>query len=140
MAHIKDVRFSHVGKREGCTCDKCGQWLTNIWTVEFQEGEKLNFGIDCYEKHILGKLNDYGKKEMKKVLKSIEEHDRLFNEIKSGENTKLVLKEWESYQYWQAYWKDKTIEEWKTWMINEVLPERKAKDDKEIGRFKKINF
>lgn len=140
MAHLKKVNFSHVKKEEGCMCDNCGQWITNIVTVTFEEGESLHFGVDCYEKRISGKLNSFGKKEMNKVLKTIKEHDRLLAELKSGKDTALVLKQWESYRYWQGYWNDKSIDEWKSWMINDVIPKWIEKDEKEFERFRKINF
>jgi len=140
MAHIEDIRFDHVGKNEGCMCDNCGAWLTNIWTVKFREGESLHFGMDCFDKRIKGKLNAFGKKEMQKVLKRIQEHSELLNQLKQDEVTETVQKEWESYRYWQKYWKDKTFEEWKTWMIEEVLPDRLEADRKVLAKFEKINF
>ena len=140
MAHIEDIRFDHVGKNEGCMCDNCGAWLTNIWTVKFREGESLHFGMDCFDKRIKGKLNTFGKKEMQKALKRIQEHSELLNQLKQDEVTETVQKEWESYRYWQEYWKDKTFEEWKTWMIEEVLPDRLEADRKALAKFEKINF
>ena len=72
MAHIKKISFSSVNVREGCTCDRCGQWIKNIWTVDFLEGFSMNYGIDCFEKLCKsGRLSDYGMKLMKKALKSI---------------------------------------------------------------------
>ena len=140
MAYIEDIRFDHVGKNEGCMCDNCGAWLTNIWTVKFREGESLHFGMDCFDKRIKGKLNAFGKKEMQKVLKLIQEHSELLNQLKQDEVTETVQKEWESYRYWQEYWKDKTFEEWKEWMIEEVLPDRLEADRKALAKFEKINF
>lgn len=141
MAHIKRIQFDHVNnKNEGCLCDNCGQWITNIWTVSFQEGESLHFGIDCFDKHINGKLSAYGKKEMKKILKKIQKHSKLLDELKQDEITEDVQKEWESFRYWQKYWEDKTIDEWKKWMIEETVPHWLEADDKELARFKKINF
>lgn len=140
MAHIEDIRFDHVGKNEGCMCDNCGAWLTNIWTVKFREGESLHFGMDCFDKRIKGKLNSFGKKEMQKALKRIQEHSELLNELKQDEVTETVQKEWESYKYWQEYWQDKPFEEWKQWMIEEVLPDRLETDKKALAKFEKINF
>lgn len=140
MAHIEDIRFDHVGKNEGCMCDNCGAWLTNIWTVKFREGESLHFGMDCFDKRIKGKLNAFGKKEMQKALKRIQEHSELLNELKQDEVTETVQKEWESYKYWQEYWQDKPFEEWKRWMIEEVLPDRLEADRKALAKFEKINF
>lgn len=140
MAHIKDISFAHVGKMEGCLCDNCGQWISNIWTVSFQEGENLHFGTDCFDKRIKGKLNAFGKKEMQKILKRIQEHSDLLNQLKQDEITEDVQKEWDGYRYWQDHWKDKTIDEWKKWMIEEVLPHWLESDKKELVKFEKINF
>ena len=140
MAHIEDIRFDHVGKAEGCMCDNCGAWLTNIWTVKFREGEYLHFGMDCFNKRIKGKLNAFGKKEMQKVLQRIQEHSELLNQLKQDEVTETVQKEWDSYRYWQEYWQDKPFEEWKAWMIEEVLPDRLEADRKALAKFEKINF
>lgn len=141
MAHIKYIRFDHVENKEnGCECDNCGQWIKNIWTVTFQEGESLHFGIDCYNKRINGKLSKFGKREMNRILKHIKETYELLEELQQEETTEKVLNEWEKYKYWQTYWQDKTFEEWKTWMLSEVLPNRLENENKELERFKKINF
>jgi hypothetical protein len=140
MARIEEIRFDHVGKAEGCMCDHCGAWITNIWTVKFREGESLHFGTDCFDKRIKGKLNAFGKKEMQKVLKRIQDHSELLNQLMQDEVTETIQKEWDSYRYWQDYWKDKTFEEWKSWMIEEVLPNRLEADKKALAKFEKINF
>lgn len=140
MAHIEEIMFDHVGKNEGCMCDNCGAWLTNIWTVKFREGESLHFGMDCFNKRIKGKLSAFGKKEMQKVLKRIQEHSELLNHLMQDAVTEDVQKEWESYKYWQDYWKDKPFKEWKGWMIEEVLPARLEEDRKALAKFEKINF
>ena len=85
MAHIEEIRFDHVSKAEGCMCDNCGAWLTNIWTVKFREGESLHFGIDCFDKRIRGKLNAFGKKEMQKVQKRIQWHSEELNHLMQEE-------------------------------------------------------
>ena len=72
MAHIKSISFSSVSTNYGCTCDRCGQWIKNIWTVKFDDGISMNFGIDCFEKLCKsGKLTRYGEKLMRDTLKSI---------------------------------------------------------------------
>lgn len=140
MAHIQRISFSHVGKKEGCLCDNCGQYLTNIWTVTFQEGESLNFGIDCFDKRIRGKLTAFGKKEMNKILKKIQRAEEFLAQLKKDEITEDVMKEWENIRYWQKYWEDKTIDEWKKWEIEEVIPKRLESARKELEKFQKINF
>lgn len=140
MAHIEEIRFDHVGKAEGCMCDNCGMWITNIWTVKFREGESLHFGTDCFDKRIKGKLNAFGKKEMQKVMKRIQAHSEELNQLMQEEVPEEIQKEWESFKYWQEYWRDKTFEEWKQWMIETVLPDRLESDRKALAKFEKINF
>ena len=87
MAHIKRVDFNTVGRNEGCLCDNCGQYIRNIWTIEFVEGESLHFGIDCYRKHIFGRLSDYGKKEMRRIMRDIEFWEKKAVDYRSGKMT-----------------------------------------------------
>jgi hypothetical protein len=77
---------------------------------------------------------------MQKVLKRIQDHSELLNQLMQDEVTETIQKEWDSYRYWQDYWKDKTFEEWKSWMIEEVLPNRLEADKKALAKFEKINF
>lgn len=139
MAHIKRIGYSHVHKSEGCLCDNCGQFITNIVTVTFAEGEQLHFGTDCYNKRIVGKLNAFGRKELNRIMKGIKEHSILLNDLQKDEPTALVQKEWESYKRWQTAWADRPFEEWKSWMIPTVTGWLE-KDNKELEKFKKINF
>ena len=84
MAHIKSISFAAVSTNYGCTCDKCGKWIKNIWTVNFDDGISMNFGIDCYEKmYKSGKLTKAGVKAMKDALKSIEYYTKCREEWES---------------------------------------------------------
>lgn len=66
MAHIKEIRFTHVGRNEGCLCDKCGQYIQNIVTVEFTDGITFDYGQDCFKKlYDNSKLTEFGKKLMR---------------------------------------------------------------------------
>ena len=81
MAHIKHINFAHVGRNEGCLCDKCGQYIQNIVYVDYDDGifAKLYNG---------GKLSTYGVKLMKKALKAIEAHSKQL--LFPGENRKYT--------------------------------------------------
>ena len=48
MAKIEKIYFQRVGKNEGCSCDKCGQYITNIWTVRYKGSADIHFGMDCF--------------------------------------------------------------------------------------------
>lgn len=139
MAFIKKVDFQKVGRYEGCTCDRCGQYIQNIWTVTYKDGVIMNFGIDCFSKLNGEKLNAYGMKMMKDALKHIEDHKEGFEAEK--------LKTEETDQKWkyiqqdkEDYWFGRPYEEYHKWMIEEWWPERFKEDQKKIDRFNKVNF
>lgn len=135
MAHIKRVDFNTVGRNEGCLCDNCGQYIRNIWTVEFVEGESLHFGIDCYRKHIMGRLSDYGKKEMRRIMRDIEFWEKKASDYRSGKMTTE-----NDQSYWYFHYKTMSYEEYVEWMLNELIPCRIEKANKELDKFKKIDF
>lgn len=140
MAHIKKITFATVGQNEGCTCDRCGQYIKNIWTVQFAEGLTMNYGIDCFEKLCkTGHLSDYGKKLMKKSLKSISNiYLRMQEQAEMTETTDIS---------WQVKQMDKTdawygepYEEYKRWMLEEFWTYRLEKENENIEKFKNVNF
>lgn len=144
MAQIRRITFNHVGKQEGCLCDRCGQYIQNVWTVDYADGITAHFGIDCFE--ILNKqsgLSSYGKKELNKALKSIQKHQELFEQEKAlTEETDI---RWHNIQHpfeWESkdYWYGKKWEDYHEWMLNEFFGRRFEDDQKQIDRFKKVNF
>ena len=65
MAYIKRISFAHVGRNEGCLCDRCGQYIQNIVTVDYADGVRINYGRDCFDKlYKSGRLNAQGVKLM----------------------------------------------------------------------------
>lgn len=46
MAKIKAVDFYKAGSQDGCLCDRCGQYIRNIWKVQYADGTTVRFGID----------------------------------------------------------------------------------------------
>lgn len=143
MAHIKKISFSRVGKQEGCTCDRCGQYIRNIWTVEYTEGICMNYGLDCWEKIYKEGLNKQGEKILRKAMKSIEKYEDSLAKYTSGE---LTAENDESYKVTQAdwnkddYWHGRTFEEYRDWMITEFFPSRISGAQKELQKFSKVNF
>ena len=141
MARIKSMNFSSVGKNEkGCVCDKCGQYIRNIWTVKFDDGISMNYGIDCFAKlRNTGNLSSYGEKLLKKSMKRLEGISELTEIIKNR-------KPEDDYQYQQnqndklSPWYQVDYEEYRKWWLNEVIPERIADIQKDIDRFKNVNF
>lgn len=143
MSHIKKIRFASVGKKEGCICDRCGQYIRNIWSVDYEEGFTVNYGIDCWEKvYKGGKLNQYGEKMMRKAMKSIKEWEQLKTKWQNGEM------DYQENEYsWQQHkqdklspWYDKTFAEYKEWMINEFIQYRIECAQEELKKFSKVDF
>lgn len=143
MAHIKSISFESVGKNEGCTCDRCGQYIRNIWTVEYTEGLRMNYGLDCWEKVYKEGLNKQGARNLKKVMDSIKSYEERLAQYISGE---LSEETDESYKVTQADWnKDncwygKSFEEYKKWMVTDFFPYRISEKQKELAKFSKVNF
>lgn len=141
MAYIKRINFAHVGRNEGCLCDKCGQYIQNIVYVDYDDGLRINYGQDCFAKlYNGGKLTAHGVTLMKKAIKSIKKHSKQLEDYKSG---KMTAENDIAYQYDQTsggYWKGKPYEEYRQWMIEEWFPKRFEEDQKLVDRFAKVNF
>lgn len=146
MAHIKRISFAHVGRNEGCLCDRCGQYIQNIVTVTYSDGLILNYGQDCFDKLWKGsKLTSYGQKLFKKALKNAKAHQEAYQKYVNGT---MTAENDLSYQWNQnsadygssSYWYGKPYEEYRKWMIEEVFPMRFEEDQKELDRFSKVNF
>lgn len=141
MAHIVSINFAHTSKNQGCTCDRCGQWITNIWSVKWDDGLVINFGMDCFDKLLKNnKLSAYGMKLMHKALKSLERHQRELDAYVSGKMNADNDNQYKYDQEYGGYWQGRPYEEFRDWMINEWFPQRFKEDQKEIDRFSKINF
>lgn len=141
MSHIKAIRFNSVGRNEGCTCDRCGQYIRNIWSVEYKEGFTVNYGLDCWEKvYKAGKLNQYGEKEIRKIMKSIKAYEENLAKFVNGEMTE----ENSGWKYDQqdenSAWYGEPFEKYKEWMINEFFPYRIGEEQKRLAKFSKIDF
>lgn len=143
MAHIKQISFARVGEKEGCTCDRCGQYIRNIWTVEYTEGLRMNYGLDCWEKVYKDGLNKQGAKILKKIMDSIKSYEERLARYVSGE---LSEETDESYKVTQAdwnrddFWYGKSFGEYKNWMVTDFLPYRISDKQKELAKFSKVNF
>lgn len=144
MARITKIMFARVGKQEGCLCDRCGQYIRNIWTVNYADGVTMNFGIDCFE--ALAKesaLTTYGIKTLKKALKRIADYQDLLDAEKAKtEETDLRYQETQITYEWKDkdYWFGKPWAEYHKWMIDVFYPMRIADAQKEIARFRNVNF
>ena len=141
MARIKSINFSHTDRIHGCMCDRCGQWLQNIWTVEFSSGDTINFGIDCFNKMTQGKLTDYGKKLLKKSLDRLKKWQ---TELKKWQDGEYTAENCESYQFEQQfpdhYFYGKSFDEYKEFQITQWIPARIECARKDIEKFSRIEF
>ena len=137
MARIKNIHFERVGEKEGCTCDRCGQYIRNIWTVDYLEGFSVHYGLDCWEKvYKNGTLSQAGEKLIKKTMKSIQHYEEMLMKWKSGEMDEEGRHNFSA----SGAWEGSTFEEYKEWMINDLLPYRLEDAQKELKRFGKIDF
>lgn len=143
MAHIKAIHFQSVGRAEGCTCDRCGQYIQNIWTVEYKEGLKINYGVDCWLKVKKQGLDSYNRKKLAKIEKSIEAYERQLARYINGE---LTAENDEAYKIQQADWNEnsawhgESFESWREWHIKEFYPYRIELEQKELEKFGKIDI
>lgn len=141
MAYIKKINFEHVGKNEGCLCDRCGAYIRNIVSVEFTDGVKVNYGQDCFEKlYKSSKLNSVGISLMKKTLKRIDHYTVKLESYVNGEINEENDESYKTEQMFDGYWKGRPYEEYKDFMINEFLPERFKECQKDVDRFSKVRF
>lgn len=146
MAHIKNISYAHVGKHEGCLCQRCGQYIVNIITVHYADGTNIDMGMDCFKKvEETGRLSEYGKKLFNKAVRNAKRHHEEYNKYISGEITAETDLSWKSYEnpwnkdcYWGVHHDD--YEAYKRWMIDEWYPQRFREDEKEFAKFGKINF
>ena len=144
MAKIKEINFSSVGRMMGCTCDKCGQYIQNIWTVTFTDGVRMNYGIDCFRKLCAtGNLSDYGKKLMNKALKSLKHwQEKLEAEKLLTEETDVGYQRTQEHVDWKSddYWYGKPWAEYHEWMLTQWYPQRFKEEQEVIDRFSGISF
>ena len=144
MARIKKINFDTVGRMEGCTCDRCGQYIQNIYTVYYSDDVMMHYGIDCFRKLLLtGELSDYGMKLMKKELKRIKFWIEKFEAEKLlTEETDLGYQREQEHVDWKpdSYWYGRPWEEYHEWMLTEWYPKRFEESQEVIEKFSKVNF
>lgn len=145
MSIIRSINFSHVARNEGCLCSRCGQYITNIATVKYDGDLTLNYGLDCFNKLAdSGNLSSYGKKLFKKTVSTIKRYEQELEDYKSGKINEENDKSW----YWLscpdpdgrvrcAY---DSYEEYKAYVISDILPHRIEKAQKDLERFAAANF
>lgn len=142
---ITNINFTHVGRYEGCCCDRCGQYIQNIWYVDFSNGQRITFGIDCFEKvWKSGNLSKYGLKMFRKLLKSIEYHHKMHEywktvtEEQAREDGQLA---WtiDSPEWNASYWRGKPFEEYRQFEL-ECCELRHKEDQEELEKFRKCGF
>lgn len=141
MAYIKDITFWHYGKNEGLNCDRCGAYITNVFTVYYSDGLIAHYGMECFKKlREAGKLSDFGYKLLMKALKDIKywnEQLQLWKTITEEEaEEKGLLYALHNYEAWEG----SDFEEYKKFEIEKVIPARLSDCKKTIERFKNINF
>lgn len=144
MARIKEITFESVRREEGCLCEKCGQYIKNIWTIHYTDGLRLNLGIDCFDNlNKASGLSGYRMKLFKKALKQIERHKKMYEAEKAlTEETDLAYQKTQIHVEWEHddYWMGHPWSEYHEWRINEFWSYRFKEDQEEIAKFKNVNF
>ncbi len=142
MAYIKDIKFWHVDRYSGVLCDRCGTYITNIYTVYYSDGLVAHYGIECFKKlRQAGRLSDFGYKFLMKILKAIKywnEELRLWQTITESEaEEKGLLCDLHTHG---CYWEGRTFEEYRKFEIEKYIPARLEGCKKLLERFKNIDF
>ena len=145
MATIKNINFEHVGRNAGCLCDRCGQYIQNIATVTYNDGLELHYGLDCFSKLTAsGNLTAHGARLFRKTVNNIKSLQKMLSDYKSGK----ITAENDSGWYWLttpnpdgvincAY---SSYDEYREFVINEILPARIEKAQNELKKFSKVSF
>lgn len=144
---ITNINFVHVGRNEGCCCDRCGQYIQNIWYVDFSSGERIRFGIDCFEKVYKKGLSQYGLKMFKRLLRSIEHDQKQITywetvteeQARADGQLQFTLDAGILNGYDHHYWSGKPFEEYRAFEI-ECAKNMLKSDQKEIEKFRKCGF
>lgn len=136
------IQFNHVGRNEGCVCDQCGQYIQNVWSVQYANGATLYYGIDCFS-NILKKSN-FTKEVQKRIFKAMRDLEIakscLETEISKTEDTD------EGYQVEQAEWNKQSAwhgEPWleyHKWMVEEFWPFRIQLAERELNKYSKFIY
>ena len=145
MAHIKSITSTTLGN---CCCDCCGKHITNVVSVTYADGTKMNYGTTCFDKLCKsGKLSKYGLKLMRDAVKGITAYTDLLEKYKTGELNENTDQSYISCQpredggyYTHSYWSGKPFNEYRDWMINEWIPMRLSKEQETIDKFARIDF
>lgn len=139
MSHVLRIHFASVSQKEGCTCDRCGQGIRNIWTVDYAEGFSVHYGIDCWEKvYKSSNLSQYGEQQIKKIMKSIKSSEEMLAKWVNGSMDEDAKHNFNPSE--NDAWYGHTFEEYKEWMINEFIPYQIECKQKELKKFSKVNF
>lgn len=140
MPYIRDIRFDHVPKDAGFICDRCGEYITNVYTVTYDNGLKASYGIECFNKlRKHSNLTAAGNTLLNKVLKDIKYYSELediWESITSYEDAKekqvpllgkmnLGLAMFDTYEAWEGA----SFEEFKDFMIKSTQKDLEKKKE-----------
>jgi len=105
----------------GCSCDRCGHGIKNIFQVE-DNGVIFKIGSECIKK--VSNISDYGLKELNKDVKSLEEtkkrleimQGKTIEELVNDRNGDYGMKEMTTKEKdacnWEKTWRPVTKEEY----------------------------
>ncbi len=143
MAKIKKITFDTAGEKEGCTCDRCGQYITRIYTVSYSDEVEFHYGLDCFNRLCReNRLNAYGMKLMRQASRDLARYQQELDDYVSGKMTAENDGRWKHFQNddQNGAWYGADYEEYRQWMIDVWYPARFADVQKKIDKFKNIDF
>lgn len=140
---IIDIRFDHVSKNDGCICDNCGQYITNVYTITYDNGLKLHYGIECYRKLInASNLTRQGTKLLNKIAKNLAFYYEVrakWEAVDTYENAEAMKLLWYRDYKENEAWEGATFEEYRKFQVH-CADVQIEKNKKELTRFKHAKF
>lgn len=151
MSRVTNLYFEHVRKQEGCLCDKCGQYIQNIYTVTYDDIPVQHFGIDCFTKLMkTSNLTEVGKSKLRKLIKDITyltDYITVWESIHTYEEAvdkqkqllgkiNLNLSVYTEYEAWE----DSSFEEFRQFCIDNFGKKKLAEKQVELSKYKGVRF
>lgn len=141
MARITNITFWHESKDAGVFCDKCRAYITNVYTVYYNDGLIAHYGIECFKKlKEAGNLSDFGYKLLMKTLHKIKKYNEELQLWQTITEEEAEKKELLDSLHHDDVWKGRTFEEYRQFHVKRWLPARLKDCEKTILRFKNIDF
>ena len=135
---IKKINFYSVLKSEGCTCDCCGKYITNVCSIDTVGGGHFNLGSTCFDKQMKTKLGAMAKKKVNhavKMIKSWNEEKEYMLHV-SEEQYKIDRPaDYEERVASHQYDGIDCFEDYRKWNLEEFIPYRISLAEADIVKY-----